>query len=223
MRLRLRRFWLGALLLAPLVATPAQALLIKFDAADMAADYGVATNLRAQALEDELNAKVFAPLGMELEVAAPTGGTAAVDDMAFEGPGLTVIGGSGFILRWLDDPVQSVRIRFGDLKDDGERTVHAYDFLADYVRSTTDFSQSVNGNVIQFPTGEFDSATGVVPTGNSGQFLDLTVGGAPTSAVHAITNRFLTSLLEVEFVPEPSPWLLLVMGALLAAARSSAL
>ena len=45
------------------------------------------------------------------------------------------------------------------------------------MRSTTDFSQSANGNVTQFPTGEFDSATGEIPAGNAGQLLDLTVGG----------------------------------------------
>ncbi len=192
-----------ALSLAILAASPAHAILIDMSAASLQA-LGVGTSLRRQALEDDLNVKVFGPLGAELEVAAPTGGTAAVDDLALEGPGLTIIGGAGFILRWPATPVTEVRIRFSDFKDDGERSVHAFDFLADYVRDPSQTSQSQNGNAVGFPdtSQAVDSATGTVL---AGQDLDLVVGGTPFSSIWVVTNRFLTSWTEVEFTPVPEP------------------
>ncbi|MDZ7751718.1 MAG: VPLPA-CTERM sorting domain-containing protein [Gammaproteobacteria bacterium] len=156
---------------------------------------------RSQALEDEINTKIFSGFGLELEVAAPTGGTVAVDDLSLEGPGLTVIGGSGFILRWVN-PVEQVRIGFSDHKDNDDRTVRAYDVPVDYLRDPSQTSQSVNGNVIQNPTATaIDLAMGTVTSGSN---LDLVVGGpgvAPISSVFVQTNKFLTSWLDVEFTP----------------------
>ena len=162
--------------------------------------------LRAQQLEDELNSRIFSSFDMELEVAAPTGGNTAVDDLSFEGPGLTVIGGSGFILRWAT-PVEQVRIGFGDFKDNGDRTVRAYDILVDYVRDPTQTSQSANGLVTSNPpaASAIDLATGTVTAGSS---LDLIVGGlgiAPISSVFVQTNFFLTSWLDIEFTPTSAP------------------
>lgn len=163
---------------------------------------------RGQDLENEINTKILNGLGMQLEVAAPTGGTVAVDDLSLEGPGLTVIGGAGFILRW-DQPVAQVRIGFSDFKDNNDRTLRAYDALVDYVRDPNQTSQSANGNVIQTPTAPtIDLAMGTVIAGSN---LDLVVGGpgvAPISSVFVQTHAFLTSWLDVEFTPaviDPPP------------------
>ena len=206
--------FLVALCLTISLASPARSVTISLSGTSLQA-LGVNTSAKAQALEDELNLEVFSPLGMELEVAAPTGGTGAVDDLAVEGPGLTIITGGGFILRWLDLPVSDVRIRSSDFKDRGERTVHGFDFLADYVRDPTQTSQSANGNVINTPdpASAVDSATGTVLPG---QDLDLVVAGAALSSVWVDTNRFLTSWTEVEFTVVPEPSTAALLGAALA-------
>ena len=67
-----------------------------------------------------MNTEVFHPLGMEIEFGAVDGGTSAVDSMVFEGPALTVITGSGFIVRF-NTPVDEVRVRFSSFKDDENR------------------------------------------------------------------------------------------------------
>lgn len=152
---------------------------------------------------------------MELEVAAPTGATPAVDDLAFEGPGLTIIGGSGFILRWLTAPADPVVIGFSDFKDDGARSVYAYDFSADDVRDPSQTSQSPNGNVISNPSqsAAFDFDAGSFGDASS---IFLGVGGAPISSVWVRTNSFLTSWTQIEFaaVPEPPTFALFVFGIL---------
>ncbi|CAA0104647.1 Uncharacterised protein [Halioglobus japonicus] len=211
---------------------PAHAVLLEMNSSFLQNNYGVFSLLKAQQLEGELNDKVFTALGAEIEFAAPTGGTVAVDDLAFEGPGLTVIGGSGFIIRF-DSPVDSVRVRFGNAKDDDARQLRVFDFAADYTRGPAPGSQSVNGNVVAHPLGEFDNIEGIVPTGldNTGmdptQYLDLELTG-DIHALHANTNKFLTSVLQIEFeaggpttVPLPaSLWLFLAGGFALVFQRS---
>ena len=206
-----------ALVLTAVVSSECHAELIKLDSTTLSGQ-GVSTLLKAQQLEDELNSKIFNPRGMELELAAPTGGTLAVDDFAFEGPGLTVIGGSGFILRWLTTPVDSVRIGFSSAKDDGVRTVYAFDSLVDYTRDPAQTSQSSNGNVTAVPdfSAAVNAATGVVPAQGD---LSLTVNAPSISSVWVDTNFFLTSWFEVEFetvsgpvIPEPSTMILFGIG-----------
>lgn len=207
--------WLAAgLVLAVLAARQSNAAIISMNSTSMQAR-GVATNLVGQQLEDDLNEKVFGPLGMELEVASPTGGTTAVDDLAFEGPGLTIIGGSGFILRWLTAPADPVVFGFSDYKDDGARSVYAYDFSADYVRDPLQTSQSASGKVIANPSqlAAIETAEGALDNESS---IFLSVGGAPISSVWVRTNRFLTSWTQVEFtaVPEPPTFTLFTFGTL---------
>lgn len=195
----------AALLVAILLHSQAQAAtvtLIKTNATDIASSFpGFNTALKAQNLEDEFNTDVFGPLGMELEFGGPTGGTVAVDDAAFEGPGLTGINGSGFILRF-NTPVDQVRLRFGSHKDAGKRDLHAFDFAADYTRGPAPGSQSANGNVTAFPTLGLatDFATGSVP---SGGVLDLIVSDPGNiSAILGVTFSFLWSLEEIEITAD---------------------
>lgn len=183
---------------------------------------------RGQTLENELNAQVFDPLGMEIEFGAPTGGTVAVDDLALEGPGLTVITGLGFILRF-DTPVDQVRIRFGNFKDNDNRFIEAFDFAADYTRDPNTTTQSANGNVTAFPDLglAIDAVTGIVPAGAPG-FLDLVVSGTDNiSSILVRSNRFLWTVEEIEVetslnavpVPAALPLLLSAVGALVITAR----
>lgn len=182
----------------------------------------IASGSTAQVLENELNTHVFSPLGMDFEFAAPTGGGTAVDDAAFEGPGLTVIGGSGFILRF-GTAVSEVRLRVNNFKDDFNRSLAAFDFAADYVRSTTNFSQSANGNVTANPDAglAIDFVTATLPSGNS-DFLDLIVSGASNIfAIQARSDKFLWNVTEIEVttssvnpIPVPAALPLFLSGLL---------
>jgi hypothetical protein len=199
-----------------LIQSHAQAVTISLDNVTLGTQ-GISSLTKGQQLENALNQLVFNPLGIELEVAAITGGTTAVDDFSIEGPGLTIIGGSGFILRFLNNDVQQVRVRFGDFKDGGGRSLYAFDPQIDYTRSTTNFSQSANGNVTGFtePVGSaLNSVSGTVP-------VDLIVSDSlgRISSIWGDTNFFLTSLEEIEVVsssstpiPEPGTFILLLIG-----------
>ena len=222
---------IAGLFLAIFLQGQAQAILIETSSSALVPP--MAANVKGQFLEDGLNTLVLNPEGITVEFAAMTGGTPAVDDMVFEGPGITGITGGGFILRF-DTLASDVRVRFGNFKDDDVRSLSAFAGTVDYARSTTDFSQSADGTALSvvFPDVPLVSATGTLPAGNDPTgdvgFLDLSVSDpSGISSVFADTNRFLWSLLEIEVtfldtsqgggsssVPEPGALALFGVGLL---------
>ncbi len=204
------------------VTQSAHAIFISMDRTSLGANYGV-VGFQGNALEIELNQKVFNPMGVEFEIASEDLNAIFVDDFGFEGNGLTIIGGGGFILRF-DRPASFVRMIFGDFKDDGLRNLYAYDTSVDYVRSATDFSQHPDGTVISNPTtaNAIDSASGVIPLGNVGFELDLVVSGGNINSVWANTINVFDTLVAIEFeleplaspVPAPASIWLFLAGAL---------
>ena len=189
---------LTTLILLAFAFNPAQATIIKMNAADNPGIGGLSTGL---ALENGFNT-VFNPLGATIEFAELSSVAGSI--LQFEGPGTTVIGGAGFILRF-DSPVSFVRVRFGNFKDDGNRQIFAYDHTVDYVRD-------INGVAInspEFTDTEIDFSLGTVPPGPLPPAfppgsLDLTVNGN-ILGLYAHTFNFLTSLEEIEFTTAPPP------------------
>ena len=203
-------------LLLLLFGSPALAAPILLDGTSLSS-YGISSTTKGKALEDILNANVFNPVGITLEVAAHTGGTSAVDDFTIEGPGLTVIGGAGFILRF-DSAVSDVTIRFGNYKDNFNRALYGFGSAIDYTRGPAPGSQHYQGNFTGWTdplSAAVDLATGTVT--NSGP-LELTVSDSGgILSIYANTQKFLTSweAIDVTFapdVPEPSGLLLLLIG-----------
>lgn len=203
-------------LLLLLIGSPVLAAPILLDGTSLSS-YGISSSTKGKALEDILNANVFNPAGITLEVAAHTGGTSAVDDFTIEGPGLTVIGGAGFILRF-DSAVSEVTIRFGNYKDDFNRALYAFGSAIDYTRGPAPGSQHYQGNFNGWTeplSSAVDLATGTVTSSGP---LELTVsdpGGI--LSVYANTQKFLTSWEAIDVtvassVPEPSSFLLLLLG-----------
>lgn len=189
---------LTTLILLAFAFNPAQAVVIKMNAADNPGIGGGSTGL---ALENGFNT-VFNPLGATIEFAELSSVLGAI--LSFEGPGTTVIGGAGFILRF-DSAVSFVRVRFGNFKDDDDREIFAYDHTVDYVRDIS----GVAINVPEFTDTEIDSAFGTVPPGPfppafPPASLDLTVNGN-ILGLYAHTFNFLTSLEEIEFTTAPPP------------------
>lgn len=217
---------LAAAFLVTLSTAPARAVLFNTNAADMLADFGVSGSATAATLESQLNTLAFNPAGITLEFGMATGATTAVDDAAFEGPGLTGISGFGMILRF-DSGVGEVRIQVTNHKDDGLRTLYAFDFAADYARNPSVTSQHPQGNPTAIPdTGlAIDTDEVTLPNGND-DVLDLTVrdSGNGIRAIWLDTNFFLWSISQIEVdvvqtngggggdVPEPGALALFGIG-----------
>ncbi|NKB22690.1 MAG: hypothetical protein GKS01_19550 [Alphaproteobacteria bacterium] len=197
MRRHFFAFSCAVALLLPLGS--AKAVVIQFTSAAMVPFVGGSTG---QTLENQMNSLILNPQGVGVEFGATDGGTSAVDHMQFEGPaatgGLVVISGFGAIIRF-DTAVSNVRVQFSNHKDDGVRTVYAFDQDVDFTRSTTAFNQHSQGNPLGIPDTNLaiDMATGTLPSGSTG-LMDLTVSGS-ISALWLDTNFFLTSLREIEF------------------------
>lgn len=199
--------------------SPAQAILINTNSTDLPGVVGV-----AQTLENNLNSQVFNPAGATIEFAATDGGTSSVDSMAFEGPGLTVVTSNGFILRF-DNAVESVRVRFGNHKDDSTPAMHAFDSQVNYTRDASQTGTHALGLVLGDPStaGALSSTSGPIPSGAPG-FVDLTLTDSLVGidSVFVRTNSFLVSLEQIEFtllqtqgsdeVPEPGTLALFGIG-----------
>ena len=205
-----RKLALTALLLFACAFNSAQAVVIKTNATDIQNDFGIPGASTGLDLANGLNNNAFNPNGATIEFGNISDGGNLI---RFEGIGLTVLGGVGFILRF-DSGVSFVRVRFGSFKDGGDRQLFAYDHVVDYIRDGT-------GAVTSTPEStpiHIDSALGTVP-GSPGS-LDLTVNGS-ILGLYARTNNSLTSLEEIEFeiastggssVPEPATLALLALG-----------
>ncbi len=211
---------MAGMLISILIQSPAHAapITIKFDHASLFAA-GISSSTTGVNLENAINSLVLNPHGVTLEVALHTGATPAQDDFSIEGPGITIIGGAGFILRFNND-MKDVRVRFGNHKDNGLRTLYAFDPQIDFTRSATNFSQNTNGNATGFTLPLSPNIAQLSGTVTPAGPLDLTASdpGGRISSVWADTNFFLTSLEEIEFdvapasVPEPATLTLLGAG-----------
>jgi len=200
-----------------LIQTPVFAVPILLDHATLYNDYGISSSNKGKNLEDALNNLVFNPLGITLEVASYTGTTSAVDDFTIEGPGLTVIGGAGFILRF-DSGVSSVDIQFGNYKDNFGRAVYAFDSQIDYLRGPAPGSQHPEDNFAGWTenlSSNIDFAVGE-ETSSGPLTLSVSDAGGNIESIYANTQKFLTSLeaIDVEFatVPEPFSLFLSLLG-----------
>ena len=136
-----------------------------------------------QNLEDELNASILNPLGITLEF----GATQSLGFFTrFEGPGLTGLGGGGFILRF-DTNVTDVRIRMGGTN--GNRALFAYDFQIQYERDASQISTHPLGLVTLNPSSvdAIDGDAGALPAATG--FLDLFVSDNVTGFRQSILTR----------------------------------
>ena len=167
-----------------------------------------------QNLEDELNASILNPLGITLEF----GATQSLGFFTrFEGPGLTGLGGGGFILRF-DTNVTDVRIRMGGTNEN--RALFAYDFQIQYERDASQISTHPLGLVTLNPSSvdAIDGDAGALPAATG--FLDLFVSDNVTgiSSIYLNAQDFIWSLQEIEVfgslsaVPIPAALPLLLSG-----------